>query len=564
MRLPVVLALLASSALPALAQDLPTAAAVTEPGRSLQRPLDLVLGGATKDSERTVVLVVDPSAGLAAAGFGDAFATMLQQNRDRLAKTRLGLGVVGQKGCLVLAPTADHGSVLVALRAALQRPASEFLNVYADLRTVAGSFAGSQGERVVLLVTLENGDVEDDVEATAAALARAKVKVEVLTSEGTLADSYWAARPYQDKPRGTTLTGADGAVVDVPWGWLFQFTTANERTPAGFAMWGLTRLATATGGRVFLHATSSQTQHQCAVHARCLFCTGDHLPPDADWYEPLVDQLGPLAASRGDTFAALGADPYHRAAIEAWRLAAEAGLVSSAPGVKVTSAGAEPDRLRPGRDLDLTDGAAFERHAKRAEEAAQKAQQLGQQLQDKLDRIGEGKGSKRGEATAHYTRVLLQLTRVNLLTFAAWCRETAPALFAKDAAAPLAPEVPAIDRDDRPTGIGWSNFCLCHGVRPFYAVELPGRLALRPELEALDALYVAYQARYGRSQFGHLLRQNGIAQFWPTFPGVAGKIPRQRPKTAGDEGGPITPKRPVREGGSSSGGSSGPTTGGGR
>lgn len=550
-------------ALPSFAQDLPTAAGVTEPGRSLLRPLDIVLGGGPKDSDRTVLVVVDPSAGLAAAGFGDAFATMLRQNRAQLARTRLGLGVIGQKGCIVVPPTAEHDAVLTALRAALTRPAAEFLNVYADLRTAAAAFPGNAGERVLLLVTLENGDVEDDVEQTAAALHKAKVRVEVLTSEATLADSYWAARPYQEKPRGTTLTGADGAVVDVPWGWLFQFGSANEVTPAGFAMWGLSRLAAATGGRVFLHATATQTQHQCSVHARCLFCTGDHLPPDDHWYEPLVDQLGPLAASRGDTYAALGADPFFRATVEAWRGAAEAGLVSSAPGVRVTSGSAEPDRARPGRDLDLTDSASFERHAKRAEEAAQKAQQLGEQLQAKIDRIEAGKGMARGEAAARYTRVLLQLTRVNLLTFAAWCRETAPGLFGKDALVPILPEVPSVERDDRPSGIGYSNFCLCHGVRPFFAVELPGKQALRPELEALDALYTAYQARYGKSQFGYALRRNGIAQFWPTFPGIAGKIPRQRPKTPSDEGGPITPRRPPREGGST-GGTSGPTTGGGR
>lgn len=549
---------------PALAQNPPTAAAVTEPGRTLQRPLDIVLGGGEKDSERTVIVVVDPSAGLVSAGFADAFAAMLASNKRQLARTRLGLGVIGQKGCIVVPPTTEHPTVLMALRTALQQPAADFQNVYADLRTAAGAFPSGGAERVLLLVSLENGDVEDDVEQTATVLHKAKVRVDVLTSEATLADSYWAARPWEDKPRGTTLTGADGAVIDLPWGWLFQFASANEITPAGFATWGLSRMAAATGGRVYLHATAAQTQHQCAINARCLFCEGDHLPPDDRWSDPLVDQLGPLATSRSDTFARLGADPFFRATVEAWRGASEAGLVSSAPGVRITTSSAEPERLRPARDLDLTDTASFERHAKRAEEAAAKAQQLGEQLQQKLDRIEAGKGMARSEAAARYTRVLLQLTRVNLLTFAAWCRDVAPGLFGKDANVPVLPEVPSLDGEQRPVGIGFSNFCLCHGVRPFFAVELPGKAALRPELEALDALYTAFQARYGKSQFGYALRRNGIAQFWPTFPGINQKPPRHRPKTPHDNGGPITPKRPPREGGTgSSGGTSGPTTGGG-
>lgn len=557
--------LLAGLCIPALAQTPPTAASVTEPGRTLQRPLDIVLGGGPKDSDRTVLLVVDPSAGLATAGFAEVFATMLASNKQHLARTKLGFGVIGQKGCIVVPPTTEHYTVLAAVRTAMAKPAAEFQNVYADLRAAAAAFPSGASERVLLLVSLENGDVEDDVEQTATLLHKAKVRVDVLTSEATLADSYWAARPYEDKPRGTSLTGADGALIDLPWGWLFQYASANEITPAGFAVWGLSRLAAATSGRVYLHSTAAQVQHQCAIHARCLFCTGDHLPPDDNWSEPLVDQLGPLATSRSDTYSSFGGDPFFRATVEAWRGAAEAGLVSSAPTVRVTASGAEPDRPRPGRDLDLTDSASFERHAKRAEDAAQKALQLGEQLQQKLDRIEAGKGMARTEAAARYTRVLLQLTRVNLLTFAAWCRDVAPALFDKDANVPVLPEVPSIDREDRPIGIGFSNFCLCHGVRPFFAVELPGQAALRPELEALDALYTAFQARYGKSQFGYALRRNGIAQFWPTFPGIAQKLPRKRPKTAGEDPGPITPKRPPREGGTgSSGGSSGPTTGGGR
>ncbi len=548
-----------------IAQQLPTAASVTEPGRSLLRPLDIVLGGsASTATDRTVLVLLDPAAGLASAGFADAFSKALQQNQKTLAQTRLGLGVIGQKGCIVVPPTTNHELVVAELRTCLGRPAAEFQNVYADVRTTIAAFTGQPGERVLLLVTLENGDVEDDVEQTAVLLHKAKVKVEVITSEATLADSYWAARPYQQKPRGTTLTGGDGAVIDLPWGWLFQFASANEATPAGFAMWGLTRLAAATGGRVFLHAAASQTTHQCAVHARCLFCTGDHLPAADDWSNTLVDQLGPLATSRGDTYGALGADPFFRATVEAWKAAAEAGLVRSQPAVRVTGTSASPDRARDGRDLDLTDSASFDRHAKRAEEAAGKALQIAEQLQAQLDRIEAGTGSPRQEAAARYTRVLLQLTRVNLLTFAGWCRDIAPAQFAKNAPPLLPPELPIVDRDERPAGIGYSNFCLCHGVRPFFAVELPGGAALRPELEKLDQLYTAYQQRYGKSQFGYALRRNGIAQFWVTFPGVAAKIPRQRPKSENDNTPPITPRRPPREGGSSSGGTSGPTTGGGK
>ncbi|MBM4063771.1 MAG: hypothetical protein FJ265_22130, partial [Planctomycetes bacterium] len=500
-------------ALPAAAQSPATAASVTEPGRTLLRPLDIVLAGRSAEpTERTLLVVVDPTAALTSAGFVDAFANALQQNRATLARTRLGLGIVGQKGCVVVPPTADHPKVLDALRVALRTPAGEFQNVFADLRAAAAAFAGGDGDRVLLLVTLENGYVEDDVEQTATLLHKARIRVEVLKTEATLADSYWAAH----EPRKANLTGADGAVIDLPWGWLFQIDSANESTPAGFAMWGLNRLASATGGRVFLHSTASQLQHQCNTpFACCLFCNGDHLPPDDHWNKALVDQLGPLACSRADTFQALGDDPYFRLTVEAWRSAAEAGLLRSQPAVRVTGTSAKPNRAWTGRDLDLTDSAHFERQASRAEGAAAKAQQLGDQLEAQITRVPAGSGSPRQEAAARYTRVLLQLTRVNLLCFAAWCRESAPGLFGEYAPLPVLPEVPGVNRAAHPVGIRYRNLSLCHGVRPFFAVELPGGARLRPELEKLDAQFTAYLARYGESQFGYALRRNSIAQFDP-------------------------------------------------
>ncbi len=553
------LASIAVLVLAPLPAQLPTAAAITEPGRTLTRPLDVVFGSPVEQYGRTILVVVDPSAALAEQGFATAFADTLLKHGKNLTTTRIGLGVVGQKGCVVTPPTLEHATVVTALRAALQRPAAEFLNVYADVRAAAATFSGAT-ERVLLLVTMDNGDVEDDVEQTVSVLQKQKVRVVVLTSETTLADSYWAARPYQEKPRGTTLTGGDSAVIDVPWGWLFQIAAANEMTPAGFAMWGLSRLAAATNGKVFLHSTAPQTAHDCSYLSRCLFCTGDHLPPDDAWNEQLLGQLGPLATSRQEAMKELGADPWFRAMVETWRAAADAGLVRDNPAVRLTIT-AEADRARPGRDLDLNDTANFERAAKRAEEAAAKCKVLAEQLVAKLDKIPAGSGLARAEAGARYTRVLLQLTRVNLLSFAGFCRDVAPALFDKGEPEPLPPEVRNLDRDDRPVGIGWSNLCLCHGVKPFFGVELAGGKELVPELVELDRVYSAFQARYAKSQFGYALRRNGIAQFWPTFPGITGKLPRNRPKTDSEPNGPVTPKRPPREGGSS-GGATGPTTGG--
>jgi hypothetical protein len=201
MRVAVLLGFLLASS-PA-AQQPPTAASVTEPGRTLTRPLDIVLGGpSTAAQERTVIVVVDPAAGLVKAGFATAFATAVQQNQKQLANTKLGLGVVGQKGVLVVPPTTDHGTVLAQLRSSLDRPAAEFQNVYADLRTAAAAFPSGSGDRVLLLATLENGDVEDDVEQTVTLLRKARIQVEVFTSEATFRPRTTTGRRGHAAPHG--------------------------------------------------------------------------------------------------------------------------------------------------------------------------------------------------------------------------------------------------------------------------------------------------------------------------------------------------------------------------
>lgn len=558
------LAAAATFALTCLPQTPPTAASVTEPGRTLARPLDIAVGTAPREGdERTLVVVLDPAPGLASGGFADAFAAAVAGNAGTIKHTAIGLAVVGEKD-LAVPPTLEHGEVVRAIAARLKQPTDELRNVYATVREAVAALAGRKGERALLVVALEDGDVEDDVEQTVAAAQKAKVHVEVLTSEATLADSYWAAHSYMDKPRGTTMTGPDGAVIDVPWGWLFQYESANETTPAGFAAWGYSRLAAATGGRVFLHASTQQTAHSCGSYSQCLFCNGDHRPPDDDWNSVLVAQLSPVVGNRDESLQVMGKDPSFRAMVATWRAAAQAGLVHSEPPLKVTGTSASPDRARAGRDLRLTDTANFARNAKNAEQAAEKAKQLADALAAELARIKPEETTPRYAAAAQYTVCMLQLTRVNLITFAGWCREIAPELFDAKTGEPLPPEVRAIDDDRRPVGIGFSNLGLCHGVKPFYAVELPGGAALRTELERLDALYLGYQARWGRSQFGFLLRRNGIARFWPTFPGITGPVPRVRPKTENDPKGPITPRRPSRSGAGSTGAPSGPTTGGGK
>ncbi|MCC6670121.1 MAG: VWA domain-containing protein [Planctomycetes bacterium] len=551
---------------PLTGQEAGTAAAVTEPGRTMERALDVVLAGADPLAapERTLVLLVDATASLQKSGFADALATGLERHAKALARTRIGIAKAGSER-LVVPPTDDRGAVLAGLRETLAAPSKAIQNVYADLRALVPGLAARGGARQILLATLDNGDAEDDLEGTVARLEAAQIQVHVLTSEAYVADSFWAARPYERAPRGTRLAGGDSAFIDLPWGWLFQITAANEVAPSGYACYALARVAAATGGRVFLFTPADAANHQCAIYGACLFCSGDHIPETEVYWDARVRLLAPSVRARPAVAAELGGDPWQRATAKAWREAASAGVLSSQPPRLGGTASGGRSRADRGTLLGFTTN--LERNAEKADQTAKECERILAAFEAELARIEPTKGSPRQRACAEFTRLLLQLTKVNLISFAGWCRDVAPGWMAKDPPDPAPPERAPVDHAQRAVGIGWSNYSLCHGARPFLEVELPGGPRLREELLRLDAMIVRYHELYAHTPFAVALHRQGVARFHLTYPGIAVDIDRQRPKSKNAPD-PVTVTesgRPPRAGATGAGaGPSGPTTGSGK
>lgn len=81
-----------------LPQSPPTAAAVTEPGRTLTRPLNVVGGGSSREATvRMLVVLLDPSPELVKGGFVDVFTAALAASARPLIRTRIGLAVTASK-----------------------------------------------------------------------------------------------------------------------------------------------------------------------------------------------------------------------------------------------------------------------------------------------------------------------------------------------------------------------------------------------------------------------------------------------------------------------------------
>lgn len=178
-----------------LAQDDRTAADATERGRTLSRILDVLLAPAEEEEDgeneakRTLLFLNDPTDSLRTADFATEFQEALQRNAGKLAHTRIAVARVGDCAGPACPPTTDLALPAKAAAEIVATLVKSFQNVYYEVRRMAAALSGSEHSRMIL-VTLENGDAEDDLEATVSALERAGVTLSVVAKEAYLSDTY--------------------------------------------------------------------------------------------------------------------------------------------------------------------------------------------------------------------------------------------------------------------------------------------------------------------------------------------------------------------------------------
>lgn len=533
----------------------------TQPGRSLDRALDAVLTAPGPDGSppRSILLLVDVTRSLREAAFGDRLAQALERQGTRLRGVALGLARAGAKGALTVPPGHDRTPVLTDLNVALAAASTNPVrNLYADVRAAASAFPGDGPGRRLVLVSLDNGDAEDDLEATVKALERQRVECCVIAREAWLSDSYAWSRPGQvSPPRGTTLGAGDGAWPEVPWGWALQQENGHEVAPSGFAAYGLTRLAAASGGRVFLHGAGGGA-HACEALGTCAFCAGDHLPAHEGYQPHRLRALAPSVRPRDEVLAADARDPWLRLVLETWERAAKEGLLRSRPPVSAAGGSLRLESRASTVPVALPLGSlSLARVAKDAARLREAGERLLEGYEAALARIDPASGAARHRATADTVRVMLHLTAVNLLLLEGWATGAGPAQLARAEAPPEPPEVPRLAPDQRVVGWTWTTNCLCHGLAPYRDLRLSAPASFGARLDRLEAVLGEFFARYDHTPFGVAVRRSGLSVFHLAVQGrLLPPPPRQGGSTETPEG--ATTDRPGR--GGSGSGESGPAT----
>ncbi len=537
-----------------------TAWDVTERDRGLPRAVAL----ASAKGPDTVLFLIDPTPSLGQVDFLGAFAAAQKKNG---ANGRIGVLEMGGKRA-AFGTDAD-----ISLQRMLKRPAAFIRNVYAGVRQAIPVLKKRSGERVLVIVTLENGDLEDEdgqLERTAMLLRRAKIKCHVIAREVVVSDNY-ARRRLGFPPRDAAWAGPESALTEFPQGWLMQ-GYPNEQASSGFATYGLTRLAAATGGRVYLSNLPSEG-HKCTGGGlNCLLCSGDHAPTDRHFLAAQLKALAPSVESRRDIWKQAGKDPYLAATLRVWDDGARVGLFRSGPTLR--SEGRMLKRVSPrANGFALEFDRRFEQDAKRALRLVETCTKLIADLDATFEKAkakvakaktakrGGGGGTYRYRANADVTRALLVLTRLNLKLYAHWCREVAPVLARARRPDVAAPEVPYDFGDDglRLEGSSMYHISLCHGFAPLRRLKFPGRVALKADFDEFEREFARIMRIYAHTPYAEVLRRSALV--WPHL-AVRGQE-RDPPRgNVGSEKSDTT-TRPARQPAPSAGESGGTTTGGG-
>jgi len=555
-----------------------SASDITTRGRPLEKILATILFPES-GTPQSVLFVVDPSRALRTAGFSSKLGSVLTAHRRDADRLRLGIMILGaKKDAPPLPPGSDFNDVRKQAVAATSRPRNVLRDVYSPLKKAIQMFAREPGRRTIVLLTQQNGDTEYKIEKVIAALRSAKIRVVVITREVLLSDSYWYgySSARVKPPARAYLGGSDAAFVQIPHGWVHQDRDLTNVAGSGFATWGLARMAAATGGTVEVLYTSESSTHRCGGSFVCRFCRGsNHVARHQTLRALRLKAVEPLLESRRVVFKRAGSDPYYKGVLKAWAAAYKAGLTLREPTAQRAGSGLSARRERqdePGY-IYLDAIPSWRKAAQEARIGAKAANRIATSLRKSIAAGDRAGGNARYRSIAELTYVMLRLTRLNLLYLDAFYKKVAPKMTAKRAPTPEPPEIAVIRRREDVTGyyLGWDTIPLCHGVRPFLDLKLPGGNALDVELRAFAVDYDSFLKRNAHTPFLVALSHMGIAEYSLMVigkgnvkgsTGAVRRSPTSRKKGNTDTAREREPERGEHGSGSSSGGSEAPTSGG--
>jgi hypothetical protein len=501
-------------------------------------------------SDRAIVVwLVDHTTATKTARILD---TLGQQIPKAFKKPRISHAIVamGEQPQLVQKPTDDLARFATSLsQLANANPDNSVKSCLGNIREAAkvSLSVSSVAKKYVVLLTQENGDSEDDVEATLKALKDAKIVLLPVVPESVYSDPYWAGALtgtgsyYVDiekfKKLPFQLKGPESAFLEFPFGWPFTRIDPTYTVPSGFAPYALDRLATYTGGRSFLYSGEKTPFGFCRRYG-CPLCGGQHQACGAPLDEIKLKMTAPDIGSRAEYAARHGRDRLYAAVLNAWDRLHRDGILRGLPPLKAGSGGlsenkpAGPPSYRDPRQDTLKNAETVEKIAAELLEASRKL---------------EKESTLRTVATADAFAVHLLLLGQSYRQFSAYFDELSkpgkPQGVDGVGGSALEPA-----NGEKIISYHFIQYYLCHGGARLKEVSFLGDpTSLHAAFDVADRIIEKHKG----TPWEMLIRRASLAVFTPIFErpattGGSGTSNRTRPSSTSTPNNTETPGSPAR------------------
>jgi len=390
----------------------------------------------TSGKPAAVVWVVDNASMLQSSKHGDLMAEAIPRafgsNKTRTHHAVLSMGP--DDAGLVLKPSEDLAAVSRAIQTlAGSKPDDRIKNCLANLRTAAKVAAATGSpKRVVVLFTQENGDNEDDLEATVRTFKSSGVLFFAIAGEAVYADPYWESVIENSSYHSTSeadkfrklkfqLRGPECGYVEFPYGWPLQFQDPAYTVPSGFGTYGLNRLATLTGGKYFLYNIDRSSGTFCQRYG-CPLCSGRHKECGGAYDVTKLRMTGPDIGSRDQIRDRLSRERLFLALLGTWERLNRSGLLRGAPRLKATGGRLVEAKASGTSGSPFTFGADWKTNRGQAMRTAAELDRIVAEFAQVLADEGS-RGDKRVLATADAFHLHLRVLRWNLVQLALFCEE---------------------------------------------------------------------------------------------------------------------------------------------
>jgi hypothetical protein len=323
----------------------------------LAEPIAPPEAGTQSIEPRLLIWAID--SGPSTRGQLDGLARAIEQHfKDRLAVEHA-LVLVGEK--VTLGPALAHIDTFAAeIRRGTQLGDDQFHALIPAVKQALRHYR-QHAERAVILFSLDNSDVESELEPTVSALRAARVPALAIMPEVAVSDAFWhkpRQQPFAQRAAalGLTLAGSEAPLIELPWGWANQRLDPQQTIGSGYTAYAWSRLAAASAGRVYLYNPRSSGPSFCRA-IQCDLCAGSHTGCDTPYHTHLLAQFEPTVQGRGAYLGLVAANTHARRARYLWANAFDAGLVPAGPPARP-----EPEvQLEPKAKIPQVDKAPYER-----------------------------------------------------------------------------------------------------------------------------------------------------------------------------------------------------------